>query len=312
MNRSPPVISIIMPCFNEAKRISRAIETVFNQSFSAFELLVIDDESTDESIEVLNSLSATYSTLHYFSQSKKGAGAARNLGLKKASGEMIAFLDADDSWDPECLAKLHSQLEDTPDAALAYCGWQNVGLTDKRNQPFVPPDYESPNKIETLLRGCRWPIHAALTRHSVLKKIGGFDERWTSCMDYDLWLRIASFNKIVLVPEVLAYYHHHDGEQITKNKLRIALNHLSIQQKFVQDFPEIIKILGQSRVREIIGSELLTRAYTSYWSRDLKTAHVLFRKVLSQLYLKPRDLKYLFPALLPYRSYRLLIEQFDK
>ncbi len=307
-----PEISIIMPCYNESTRIEQAVESVRQQSFADYELIIIDDGSKDDSREVLSRLTKNYDFVKFWSQPNKGAGVARNHGLSKARGGFVAFLDADDSWHKQCLYKLHSKLVATPEAALAYCGWQNIGLTQNRSKPFVPPDYENPNKIETLLHGCRWPIHAALTRQSVLKQTGGFDEQWTSCMDYDLWLRLASFNKIVLVPEVLAYYHHHEGEQITKNRLRIALNHSHIQQKFLNDFPKIHKKLGRSKIRSIIGGELLTRAYTSYWSRDLETAQVLFRKVLTQLYFKPRDLKYLLPALLPSKSYRLLINKFSK
>ena len=302
-----PAISVIMPCYNEAERLNQSVCSVYEQSFSDLELIVVDDGSSDDSLSVLEKLSKQYTSLRYFSQKNKGAGPARNRGLKEARGEMIAFLDADDSWHPDCLKKLHEKLTETKDTVIAYCGWQNIGLDENRCKPFIPPNYEQPEKIETLLRGCRWPIHAALTRSDAMQKVGGFDETWTSCMDYDLWLRIASFNKIALVPEVLAFYHHHDGEQITNNRSRIALNHWRIQKQFLINHPEISHQLGAKKIGEITHGELLHRAYICYWDRNLEASHTLFRTVLSTFHFKVRDLKYLLPALLPYKIYQSLI-----
>lgn len=302
-----PQISIIMPCYNAEKHIEASIDSVYRQTFKDFELIVVNDGSTDNSLEILNKLADYHSNLHVIAQTNKGPGPARNHGIKVATGQFIAFLDSDDSWHTDCLAKLHLALQADLDASIAYCGWQNIGLTPERCKPFIPPDYEKPDKIETLLRGCRWPIHGALTRKSAIGAAGGFDEQWTSCMDYDLWLRVASFNKIVLVPEVLAYYHHHDGEQITKNRLRIALNHWKIQLKFLQTHPEIAETLGSRKISEITDGELLHRAYVSYWRNDLQTAHTLFRKLLFKRYFKPKDLKYLLPTLLPFNAYQSIL-----
>ncbi len=312
MQINNPKISIIMPCYNEAERISNSVQSVYEQSFTDFELIIVDDGSSDNSLEVLSTLSKEFPSLHFFSQKNKGAGPARNRGLKEAKGEFIAFLDADDSWHKGCLFNLHSKLQATPDAAIAYGGWQNIGLEEKKCKPFIPPNYETKDKIETLLRGCRWPIHAALTRTAAIKAINGFDEQWTSCMDYNLWLRIASFNKVVLVPNVLAYYHHHSGEQITKNRIRIAINHWRIQLQFLEDFPDIAQSLGVKKIREITDGGGLHRAYISYWDRDLKASHTLFSKVFWRRSFQLKDLKYLLPALLPFKLYQSLIRAFDK
>lgn len=305
-------ISVIMPCYNEAKTITQSIQSVYNQTFSDFELIVVDDGSSDDSLRVLTQQKKLYHSLRIVSQPNRGAGPARNRGLKEAKGEMIAFLDADDSWHPECLEKLYRKLSQESEAVLVYCGWQNLGLNENQSKPFVPPDYERPDKIEVLLKSCRWPIHAALTRRSTIDRVNGFDERWTSCMDFDLWLRIGAFNKIVLVPEVLAYYHHHSGAQITKNRLRVALNHWRIQKKFIKSHRKLLNQLGRRKIRKIIHGELLRRAYLSYWKRDLATAQPLFRRILANLFFTGNDLKYLLPALLPAPIYKSLIEIIDQ
>ena len=310
--KKSPIISLIMPCYNSADYIVATVNGVFKQSFSDFELIIINDGSSDSSLEYLQQLSNRYPKLRYFSQTNQGAGAARNYGISEAQGEFIAFLDADDSLHPDCLKLLYQQFQQQSDIAIAYCGWQNKGLKENRCQPYIPPDYEQTNKLETLLRTCPWPIHAALTRRNIIEENGGFNEALSSSMDYDLWLRIASKYPISRVNAVLAYYHHHDGEQITNNHQRIALNHRAIQQAFLNTHPEIIKQLGHKKVRLLTDGELLKRAYINYWDRDLLTAHALFRKSLKSLYFSAKDLQYLLPSLLPYKLYKHLLLKVDK
>lgn len=305
------LISVVMPCYNGAARLRAAVDSVFAQTYSAVELVVVNDGSTDDSAAVLDELAARHPRLHAVHQPNRGPGAARNRGLAEASGKYVAFLDADDSWHPECLARLHETLSAAPDAVLSYCGWQNLGVPEHRGKPFVPPDYETPDKIEVLLRGCRWPIHAALTQKAAIDAIGGFDEQLTSSMDYDLWLRLGTAGRVVRTPHVLAYYHHHEGAQITKNRLRIALNHFGIQQRFIRDHPEIRARLGPARVRAILCDELNHRAYASFWQRDLVTAHALFRRMLLGRYYRVRDLKYALPALLPFPLYTALVRRLE-
>ncbi len=307
-----PAISVIMPCYNESKHILRAVESVFHQTFADFELIVVDDGSTDNSSVILDPLLHSHANLRLIRQPNSGAATARNNGIQNANGEMIAFLDADDTWHSRCLEKLYAALASEPDAAIAYCGWQNIGLSKNRSKPYIPPDYEQPDKVETLLRGCRWPIHAALVRRIFLDNSGGFNTSLGSCEDFDLWLRIGSFNKIVLVPEVLAFYQHNQGTQTTSNRLKIALDHALVQRIFFKSNRDIKSNFGRRKVRDIIEGELLHRAYVSYWERDLKTAHALFRKVFFRLFFNISDLRYIIPSLLPFFLFRRLVHLFEK
>ena len=301
------LITIIMPCFNTARTISDSIHSVLSQSYQNIELITVDDGSSDNTVSILNQLSHNDSRIHVITQVNKGAGPARNAGIKNARGKFIAFLDSDDTWEPDCLQKLHAALVDAPDACLAYCGWQNLGVSENRGKPFVPPDYQTENKLQTLLEGCRWPIHAALVRKEHIDNAHGFDETLTSCMDFDLWLRVAAFNRIILVPEVLAYYHHHAGEQITKNKVRIARNHWTVQQKFIKAHPEIKTLIPSERLLMITHGELKKRAYECYWSRDLEPAREIFRMVFKTGYWSVNELKYILPCFLPLGLHKKLI-----
>ena len=302
------LISVIMPCFNAGKFLVEAIESVLQQSYTHTELIIVDDGSTDNSNAILKDYENRITVIR---QERQGPYPARNKGIEKCNGEYVAFLDADDYWAEDCLKELYDTLHDK-NCALAYCGWQNVGIPGKSGDPFIPSNYETPDKIETFLSAAsKWPIHAALTRKSVLNEVGGFDENFKTCMDYDLWLRIASNHSICLVEKVLAFYRHHEEGQITSKQWRQAINVRLIKNKFLSNYPESIKDIPKSKLREYIDGTLLQRGYTCYWKRDLVSARKIFHASIKTGYWGFKDLKYLLPSLLPEKLYLTLIGKID-
>jgi hypothetical protein len=127
-------------------------------------------------------------------------------------------------------------------------------------------------------------------------------------MDYDLWLRLCTLHPLVRVPRVLAYYHYHGGEQITRNRARIAINHWRAQRKYLRTNPDVIDAPEKSRVRP----RNCFSGYASYWKCDLPAAWQVFRQVMRTGYASWHDLKYLLPALLPLGLYQALIGRMDK
>ena len=305
----PPTITVVMPCFNAAQTVFHAIASVHAQTFREWELIVVDDGSSDNSASVVRGIADP--RIRLFSQANAGSSAARNYGLRQARGQYIAFLDSDDSWEPRFLETMVNALEPIDEAVLAYCGWQNLGVEGGRGEPFVPPDYDPLDRAEVLLGGCRWPIHGVLVRKEAIDRAGGFDETLEASVDYDLWLRVAPQGRLILVPEVLAYYHHHGGTQITKNRLKVALNHWRAQEKFLQKNPEASARLGSRRVRELVAGELLKRGFAAYWSRDLVTARTLFRHVMRRGYGRPKDWVYMLPSLLPLPLHAWMLQRRD-
>lgn len=302
-----PAISIVMPCYNGARHLAQSVASVQAQTRGDWELIIVDDGSRDDSWALMQALAAADPRIVPLQQTNAGAAAARNTGLAQARGRLLAFLDSDDTWRPEFLERMSAALAGREDEALAYCGWQNIGVGREGSQPFVPPEYETPDKIEKLLGGCRWPIHGAMLGMAAIRRHGAFDTALSSCMDYDLWLRLGSVMPLVRVPEVLAFYHFHDGEQITKNRSRIAFNHLRAQRKFLAAHPDIAQRLGRRRVRALTSGELLHRGYVSYWKGDTETARSLFRAVMASGYGRPKDWLYMLPALLPLPLHRALL-----
>lgn len=299
-----------MPCFNAAAHLPESVGSVLAQTFDDWELIAVDDGSSDGTLTWLQA--QTDARIRPLTQPNQGVSAARNAGLAKAHGTFVAFLDADDTWAANFLEKMLAALQPRHDAVMAYCGWQNLGLPGGRGEPFVPPDYENSAKAETLFAGCRWPIHATLVRRAAVLAANGFDPALKNSEDYALWLRVATSAPIVRVPEVLAFYHFHGGDQASSNKALAALHHLHAQQNYLAQHPDFHAALGKSRARELMLGELLKRAFACYWQRDLPAARTIFRAVMKQGYGTLSDWKYMLPAWLPESWHRRLIELRDR
>jgi glycosyltransferase involved in cell wall biosynthesis len=300
-------VSVIIPCFNGDRYLAESIDSALGQDHPHKEIIVVDDGSTDNSATVM----ARYGHLiKIVRQANAGLPAARNAGIAAANGDYFSFLDADDYWSPDFLSKMVAAFAESQ-AGIAYCGWQNVGLTRRRGEPFVPPEYESmPDKIERMVGSPRWPVHAAMVRRDVLESVGGFDIKWKSCEDFAFWIRTATRYPLVRVPEVLAYYRFH-GNQMSVNRARTAKNHCWVQQEFFELYPDIVKNLGTARLREISYGGLLKSGYECYWSRDLEAAREIFRMVMQHGYGSLRDWKYMLPALLPLSVHKLFVGMRD-
>lgn len=305
-----PSVSIVMPCHNAAAHLPASVASVLAQTVPDWELIAVDDGSTDSTSAWLRG--QTDRRIRVYTQTQQGVSAARNAGMALARGRRIAFLDADDTWAASFLERMSAALDANPDAVLAYCGWQNLGLPGGRSEPFVPPDYENPDKAETLFAGCRWPIHAALVKREAVLAVNGFDPALKNAEDYALWLRLATAAPIVRVPEVLAFYHFHGTGQASGDRARAALQHWQAQQKYLATHPAFGATLGASRIRVLTTGELLKRGYACYWQRDLPAARQIFRTVMKQGYGKPSDWARMLLSWLPESWHRFLIALRDR
>jgi len=301
-----------MPCFNAEPFLADAVGSALPQNDGQVELIVIDDGSTDGSRELLKELAAANpEKIHVLHQTNRGPYPARNLGLRHARGAYIAFLDADDYWDPGCLEKLRAAIDEA-EADVAYCGWQNIGVSLTGDEPYVPPFYENEDAVVSFLKSCPWPIHAALVRHEVIRTVGGFSERYFSSMDYDFWLRIlAHTRRMTRVAEVLAFYRWHGQGQISSTNWRQVIDAWRVRRDFVKDHPELIKHIPRTALSELVDGVVLKAAYRAYWRRDLNSAQPLFRKALALGRIRWPDLKYAVPSLLPPPIYRSLLRIID-
>lgn len=307
-----PTVSVIMPCYNSAPFVAEAVKSALQQTHRTLEVIVVDDGSSDGSAEIVQCLAAeNRDRVQCLRQQRKGPYPARNLGLRHARGEFVAFLDADDYWAPDCIEKLHGALI-ARRAAIAYCGWQNVGA-GVRAAPYVPPEYETDDPVAHFLRTCPWPIHAGLIRRSLVETLKGFSERRFSSMDYDFWLRaLAMTRDIVRVPEVLAYYRWHGQGQVSAVKWRQVLDALDAQQTFIRANPLLVAHIPPERLLALTEGRVLEQAYRAFWKRDLVSAQRLFRHAAAARAFTPRDLNHIACALLPLPLYHWIIRFADR
>lgn len=202
-------VSVIIPNYNNAHYLGNAIQSVLRQSFTDYEIIVVDDGSTDNSKDVVSTFG---NKVRYIWQENKGLGGARNTGINASNTEFIGLLDADDEWKPIYLEKMISLVESHPDAAVYYSAASGMDATGKELPKvfgrMIPPN----NTYQNLLRANFIIPSTVLLRRSAVTKAGLFDERnrgLHGCEDWDLWLRLCPSHQFAGTPEPLVRYRLH-------------------------------------------------------------------------------------------------------
>jgi GT2 family glycosyltransferase len=202
-------VSVVVPTHDRAGLLPRALASVRRQTFTDHEIIVVDDGSTDDTERVLRDLGVP---LRYLRQRHAGVSAARNRGVAAARGEWIAFLDSDDEWLPEKLARQMAFIaaRGGVDACQTEEIWMRNGV---RVNPGLRHRKPSGDIFLPSLARCLVSPSAVVIRRTLLDAAGGFDEGLPACEDYDLWLRVAVGAPVHLVPELLTIrYAGHAGQ----------------------------------------------------------------------------------------------------
>lgn len=212
-----PRVSVIIPTYNRERFVVPAIESVLRQSFGDRELIVVDDGSTDDTRLRLERYE---NRIRYVYQANAGPGAARNTGIQAATGEWLAFLDSDDEWTTEYLARQFQHLESGPGICLQitdgrFCGkdGQVRGFFDMNGVAAILAgrDYLLPqDPFRFVLRHSPWPFGSAVIRRDAINRAGGFDESLRISEDLDLLARVALQGAFGIVREQLVNIHRRD------------------------------------------------------------------------------------------------------
>jgi glycosyltransferase involved in cell wall biosynthesis len=220
-----------MPVFNGARYVGAAIESVLAQSLPDWELVVVDDGSTDGTAAALRPYAAD-ARVTVLAQENRGLARARNRGLSVPAAELVAFLDADDLWTEDHLEAMVGALRSTPDAVLAFAGWQYVDADGALLPQAVMPFHADPAEARRELpwRNAIVPS-AVVARLEAVRGVGGFDPRLRACEDWDLWIRLLDAGPFVAVARVSTRYRVHpasmteDGEAIERERLQVNEKH---------------------------------------------------------------------------------------
>ena len=207
-----PLVSVIIPTFNRAEVVSRAVNSVLNQTFKDFECIVVDDGSTDGTDSVLRGFA---DKIKLVKTENRGVSAARNTGAKFAAGKYIAFLDSDDEWKPK---KLQKQLDFMRQSGFRISQtdetWVRNGNFVNKSAKYIRP---SGDIFYNCLEVCAVTPSSVMMERKLFFEYGGFDETIPVCEDYDLWLRMSLKEKFGLVDEPLIIKYGGNADQLSNS-----------------------------------------------------------------------------------------------
>jgi|SRR6476620_1395839 len=213
-----PFFSVIIPLYNKEKFIEDTMKSILDQSFDDFEIIVVNDGSTDNSAAKISQF--TDARIRYFRKENEGASTARNYGIEKATGDYIAFIDADDYWYPDFLKQVFENTQNFRDervfsAAIEIempgkCIPAQYSI-EKTAANQVVDYFDASSKMSVIWTSC------AAFHKSVFENVGNFDTTIRSGQDTDLWIRIGMAYKVVFCWRILARYTH-DSESLSKKK----------------------------------------------------------------------------------------------
>jgi len=260
-----PKVSVIIPTYNRENYICNAIDSVLNQTYRDFEIIISDDGSTDNTKKVLKKYN---NSIKYYYQDNGGEASARNFGIKLASGEYIAFLDSDDIWLEQKLEKQMDYIEKT-NADLVYCSMfiMEKGIIDyKKKKPANP----AISFLDLLLGGKSITTPTILAKKQCMQNIGLFDETFKLACDYEMWLRFSLVYKIAFINQAFAIYRRHsDNLSINSNRLKFTQTGIRIFKKLLMN-PNVNKNL----VRKKLSLEYYSLSMGLYEEKRYKEATV--------------------------------------
>lgn len=241
-----PLVTVIIPTRNRVRLLGRAIESVLSQTFHDYELIVVDDGSTDSTRELLDAFHGRLLPLY---QVHRGVSAARNLGIANSRGDLLAFLDSDDEWLPEKLSR-QVALFDRRNASY-ICHTNEIWLRDGKEVPQKKIHEKQGGRFfERALERCLISPSSAIVTRGLIDKVGWFDEDLPAAEDYDLWLRITAFHAVTFVPEPLVIKHGGHDDQLSRTVPAIDRFRIQAILKILDD-PELRSDYRAAAIREL-------------------------------------------------------------
>jgi glycosyltransferase involved in cell wall biosynthesis len=308
-----PSVSVIIPAFNAETFLEETLDSVLSQTFDDYEIIVVDDGSTDRTPEVLKRYDTS---IHSIRTVNRGPSHARNTGIRAAGGCYVAFLDADDLWTPDKLALQIDFLEARPHIDLVFADM----LKFNRDRIVMPSYFQSlknpaiRRKIMTegeclsdatsLLMQCNViPTGTVVLRRTALRHSGLFDENISNVEDLDLWIRLSFTSQIACLPDVLKKKREHDTN-ISKNRLKALEAAVHVFEKYQKDFPQVEHIHKPLYKKRLSWQYFYLGCYF-FSDRQMKNARTNFRKSM-KCRMSKSSLIYFLASFLPVKRIDLV------
>jgi glycosyltransferase involved in cell wall biosynthesis len=283
MDNSRPAVSVIIPMYNRERFVERAVRSVLRQTYSDFELIVVDDASTDSTDKLMVTFQNLDKRVRYFRhQSNHGAQAARNTGIKEACGEFIALLDSDNEWLPQKLELQMGIFKNSGDTCgVVYSGFRWEYADGSPSQDKLP--CFRGNIYKDSLREWIADTSTMVVRKDLIVRAGSCDEKIRAYQEWDLCIRLAKYAEFDFVAEPLVIYHVNSHiPTISSDLLNSANGYMDIVTTFRN---EILEELG----RAVLSKHLLGAAHRYINASDYKSALVLLEGLIrnNPFYWKP-------------------------
>ena len=283
-------VSVVIATYNRANFLSATIDSVLGQKFQNFELIVVDDGSTDNTRQVLEPYS---SRIRYFYQENMGPSAARNMGARQANAPWVAIQDSDDLCASNHLETLYGYVKNHPQIGMVFANGKYLGGPEHNRETIIPVKKSRRLarmgvQLADLFENSIVRLQAALISKEAYDSLGGHDESLWICMDLDLAFRLFMNFPVTYLEDAVFYYRKHDGNIGRNDDLRLTEN-IRVIQKLIRDYPAAKKVLGGRRVHKRLAYRYYRLAKGRRKRNDPKGASDAIRKAVS---IYPLSLKY--------------------
>lgn len=259
------LVSVVIPAYRCAQYIVQGIESVLNQSLTNHEIIVVNDGSPDTA-ELEAALAPFAAKIRYFKQATKGPSGARNTGIRNAFGKYVAFLDGDDYWTPDHLAKAVGILERDPELSLVYCDCTLVKNDQPYSRVFFVQHQSTHVTFESLLlQSSTISTSSAVVSRNAIMAAGGFDESLYRCEDFDMWLRLVlAGGRMAYHPDAEVYHRMHD--------VSLSADGLAMIKDRVRVYEKTATMAGLSQEQQQIIVRMIKKSQSDGYIEQLKEA----------------------------------------
>lgn len=242
----PPKVSVNMCCYNSERFLKATIQSILRQSYENYELIIIDDGSSDGTAEIIKGFNDQ--RIKYYYQANKGLSASRNRAVRHSSGEYVAFIDHDDIWLPDKLAQQVALLDTDPAVGLVYTDAYMVNWRTKQKKRFSGMVTMSAGQVLDKLFLCDFIILSSIiVRKRLFELVGYFDEKLTLAEDYDFLFRAAKTTRFAYVPLPAVEYTIHSSNS-TRNKLVAHQEEILVLYRYLANYRELLSGMGKAAV----------------------------------------------------------------
>lgn len=285
-----PLVSVVIATYNRSGFLPETVESILQQEFQGYELIVVDDGSTDETRKVLEPYG---SRLRYIYQDNRGPSAARNVGVRNARGSWIAIQDSDDLSTPDHLKTLYDYVREHPDCGMVFANGSYLERPEHHRKTIIPVQKsqrlaQEGVRLVDLFEKSVVRLQAALISKASYNAVGGHDESLRICMDLDLSFRLFMTFPVAHLDRVVFQYRKHQGNIGRNEELRLMEN-IRVIDKLLKEFPDARNLLGQRRIDRRTAYRYYRLAKSRWKRKQFDEAREAIRRAAS---LCPYSLKY--------------------